>query len=305
MFYLIFSPPRQQGNSMNYDNSATALFHPELQAPLLTNNFPASEHALCAELSRLAYWHYEKGGNDLLEFNSIFANAGFDVPVPLTSASTDTQAYMVTKGNVAYIAFRGTQPSNIKDFLVDALVFPIEWEGAGRVHTGFLGSYNSIEKQLHNWLKPHKDRTIYFTGHSLGGALATLAAALVPGSNLVTFGSPRVGNQKFVEMFNGRTIYRYVNDADIVARVPTDFTSTRLGDYLLGTINYEHVSGLHFLDGKNKALTGAAAQAKFDEQSIPSASTFFLNDFTYDLTKVPIRALTDHAPINYLRAMLT
>ena len=76
------------------------------------------------------------------------------------------------------------------------------------------------------------------TGHSLGGALSTLCAAdvaaLFPQSAVVmyNFGSPRVGNLKFVQMFNQLVpeAFRVVNDADVVASVPR----SRL-------MNYHHV----------------------------------------------------------------
>ena len=63
---------------------------------------------------------------------------------------------------------------------------------------------------------------MYFTGHSLGGALAILAATLISPTRhgaVYTFGAPRVANYKF---FFGlkMPIFRVVNSADIVPRVP-------------------------------------------------------------------------------------
>jgi predicted lipase len=74
-----------------------------------------------------------------------------------------------------------------------------------QVHSGFLGAYNSVASQVINKIsalaKIHTSASILFTGHSLGGALATFAAmdvketlGLSNSLKLYTFGSPRTGN---------------------------------------------------------------------------------------------------------------
>jgi pimeloyl-ACP methyl ester carboxylesterase len=66
---------------------------------------------------------------------------------------------------------------------------------------------------------------VWFTGHSLGGAAATLAAYRYRevAGGLYTFGSPLVGNERFARALTGalgaRSV-RYVNDHDVVTRVP-------------------------------------------------------------------------------------
>ena len=79
-------------------------------------------------------------------------------------------------------------------------------------------------------------RNIWFTGHSLGGALATLAAdrcirqgamlGLGDLGGVYTFGSPLVGNRHFADGFNSRVrgrSFRFVNDQDGVTKVPPQF----------------------------------------------------------------------------------
>jgi len=68
---------------------------------------------------------------------------------------------------------------------------------------------------------------VWFTGHSLGAALATLAASRYQTAGVYTFGSPLVGNQSFAAAFNavfhdgaGSRSFRYVNDHDVVTQVP-------------------------------------------------------------------------------------
>ena len=115
------------------------------------------------------------------------------------------------------------------------------------LHTGFYNQYNTLKyiiyKHIHEYVYQVKEGNrnrklnskiiprVIFTGHSLGGALATIAATcmsvqFMEHTNLViechTFGSPRVGNQSFVNIFN-RFVHvsnRYVNDLDPVPMIP-------------------------------------------------------------------------------------
>jgi hypothetical protein len=62
---------------------------------------------------------------------------------------------------------------------------------------------------------------LYITGHSLGAAMATVAASRVQSkvTALVTFGSPRVGDAEFVKSLTV-THYRVQNNCDDVTKVP-------------------------------------------------------------------------------------
>ncbi|VFQ98069.1 unnamed protein product [Cuscuta campestris] len=92
------------------------------------------------------------------------------------------------------------------------------------VHSGFLSAYDSVRTKLISLIKqavgyvdddlePTPKWYVYVTGHSLGGALATLLALELSTSQLTkhggcisvtvyNFGSPRVGNKKFAELYN-------------------------------------------------------------------------------------------------------
>jgi hypothetical protein len=58
------------------------------------------------------------------------------------------------------------------------------------------------------------------TGHSLGAALATLAAIVVKPAKLITFGSPRVGNEALCGLLDGVEVRRFVNCCDLITRIP-------------------------------------------------------------------------------------
>ena len=80
----------------------------------------------------------------------------------------------------------------------------------GKVHSGFKDALHEIWTDLLATLKQFQDnqQTLWFCGHSLGGALATLAVAELIGNNkievngLYTIGQPRVGDSKFAKHFD-------------------------------------------------------------------------------------------------------
>jgi triacylglycerol esterase/lipase EstA (alpha/beta hydrolase family) len=95
--------------------------------------------------------------------------------------------------------------------------------------------------------------SVTIMGHSLGGALATLCAdflatAGMPIANVVTFGSPRVGNGKFARGYNEELAdltLRIVNARDPVPHVP----------WMLGT--YRHVATQVYLNNLGSAVMDA------------------------------------------------
>lgn len=139
---------------------------------------------------------------------------------------------------VVIISFRGTQVDKTADILADINIFRRDLEGYGPVHGGFLNAYEGVREILEEKLEAESGRglQIWITGHSLGGALATLASTTVidrmktdPSYQLngvYTFGQPRVGNSAFVE--NLEAAYdehafepmRYRHGDDLVSRIP-------------------------------------------------------------------------------------
>jgi hypothetical protein len=92
------------------------------------------------------------------------------------------------------VAFRGTT-SDFGDILRDLRAVPWYDKDLGWCHSGFLKGAREIYPLLRPALH---SGPLWLTGHSLGGALATLVAAMmvrdgIPLTGLVTFGCPRVG----------------------------------------------------------------------------------------------------------------
>jgi len=166
----------------------------------------------------------------------IFQGAGF-TEIKFFSGNS-TQCYVVSNDDFLILVFRGTEvrprPDDpnflniIEDILTDAdaLLGPVDSGQVGKVHQGFKKALDEVwdrgENSLYKYIK-NKDngkRTLWFTGHSLGAALATLAAQRYGnGVRLYTYGSPRVGDMAFKNAFPLKN-YRFVNDRDIVTRIP-------------------------------------------------------------------------------------
>ncbi|HWO98691.1 MAG TPA: lipase family protein [Bacillus sp. (in: firmicutes)] len=129
------------------------------------------------------------------------------------------------------VAFRGTQSDTdwISDLRYGQVPYPYV-KNAGKVHSGFMDVYKSCRGELMNVLKNlSPSKPIFITGHSLGGALATLhaldTAVNLEGDRsivMVNFGSPRVGDPDFVYQYKQYLPYsiRYVNSVDLVPFVP-------------------------------------------------------------------------------------
>jgi triacylglycerol lipase len=148
----------------------------------------------------------------------------------------DTQAYIVGDDTTWILAFRGTEPSKVEDWITDFDAKQINGPG-GKVHEGFFVALSYVWADIWTTLKENRGfRSLWVTGHSLGGALATLAVAKLrqerghPVNGLYTFGQPRVGDDDFASHFNqdfGAYTYRFVNNNDVVPRVPTRLMNYR------------------------------------------------------------------------------
>ena len=136
-----------------------------------------------------------------------------------------------------FVAFRGSASiQNWIDNIKVSQITPYDDESIG-VEKGFYKSYNYLKVDLFDNLsilsKKYGTRNILITGHSLGAAMATLMTydiiTLFPSyvvTHLITFGSPRVGNSKFVESFNEQyenVYYRITHYYDMVPHVPEEF----------------------------------------------------------------------------------
>ncbi len=170
----------------------------------------------------------------------------------------NTQCFVARSADATLVAFRGTESTG--DWLADLNALGTNSPRYGRVHRGFYYAFQDVAEQTLSLLLQQPDRPLFITGHSLGGALATIAAAEWQGEfnvrGVYTYGQPRVGGadfQAYMEQRYPHSFFRFVNNNDIVPRVPP---------------GYSHVGRLfHFdadggLESENEALATAASSTE-------------------------------------------
>jgi hypothetical protein len=279
---------------LDYDATRDALYKPYLR-PTVFKATPEADHArLGVEAARLAYWPAEKDAQLNADLTASLARIGFDAPSLFNDVDTGTQGYAAFRAQdgLALVAFRGTEPDAVSDLASDLAFSMLNWvEGSGRVHDGFAKAARSALPWVKDWLGQHTSRqSLLITGHSLGAAIATLVSSVCKPTTLVTIGSPRVGDQAFVESLQGIAIHRFVNCCDAVTRVPPKL------------FGYEHAGpAIHILsDG---ALMAEPIDDARLEQDRNSSRQQHMEQYAWRRGCVLIRDLADHAPINYVRAL--
>ena len=130
------------------------------------------------------------------------------------------QAYLLTNGTITVLSFRGTEVTEKSDVLADLKAGKNIEACGGKVHVGFKGEINKLWPTISKVLADNPGN-LYVTGHSLGAAMATIAASRMQDrvTALITFGSPRVGNAEFVKSLTVDH-YRVQNNCDDVTKVP-------------------------------------------------------------------------------------
>lgn len=182
-----------------------------------------------------------------------------------TQAFLCTRSVPMTTGGdkvIAYLAFRGTQPTEFEDIRTDvsASLEKVELDGEGfQLHSGYLKAFGLLQADIDAVLKATPHDQLILTGHSLGGALAIVTTRLLfPDSNgaCYTFGAPPVGT---IEVQNRlkTPIYQIINEIDIVPRLPNPW-SANLFLWLL--------RGFHLLARSITVLNSILARGNWDER---------------------------------------
>ncbi|WP_225446435.1 lipase family protein [Paenibacillus rhizovicinus] len=171
------------------------------------------------------------------------------------------------------LAFRGTVSPT--DWITDMIAQQTAFKPISKncmTHRGFTEVYMSARDAIYKLLnQTSADKPLFVTGHSLGGALATLASLDIavnrkPVSLInYTFGAPRVGDPSFVRSYNAAVpiSFRVQNEFDVVPHLPPlVYTSPKTDKsyYYLhvkeevkrsfrnGSVGSNHVIGSYFAD---------------------------------------------------------
>ena len=195
---------------------------------------------IMASMAQLAYEKFEDGGEAHEILVEKLRGGGFELLDEFNDPVTDTQAFLVVtpRHQFVVLAFRGTEVTSKKDISTDAKVLKIpSITEKIKIHGGFQKAYDSVSEQIEkSLLEKLNEMPLYITGHSLGAALATVAAISIEQKKYFrdqiaacyTFGSPRVST-KALDLDFKSPIYRVVNTTDIVTMVPT-FGFRHIGD---------------------------------------------------------------------------
>jgi len=280
--------------TLEYDPSNGALYHPERRDTLFEQGRTYSIPQLALEAARLAYYRAAESPAERVRLAEALGRVGFSELVLFSDPKRGVAAFAAARTDgTTLLSFRGTQPDNHKNLITDVRANLVAWpESGGSVHDGFASAARALKPQIVDWIervKPDGSK-LFLTGHSLGAAMATLAATIWRPAWLVTIGSPRVGDAAFVATVAADHTVRFVDCCDAVTEVPPEFAG------------YRHVADATYLTRdadiverpEPSFVTADRLQARIDYATL----------YAWRVTKnVPVRDLADHAPINYARAL--
>ena len=284
---------------MNVPYSATKedLFYPARRGAFFPDGRPASDAALCAEMARLAYARREPDfAFDQDQILKVTLAIGFreckffENPTGPQGQGSHGFLAIDDTAKLAVLSFRGTDADDPTDLIDDIEASLEPWRGIGKVHSGFAGALNQIWDKVETGLASVAGAKLLFTGHSLGAAMATLAASLQLPSSLHTFGSPRAGDAEFVAALEQRQFEnrRYVDCCDVVTRVPPD-----------GLARYTHIGRPFYID-LARAVQQRDPNDEYIEKDRCEAEVQYIENDAWRIGNVAVRPLADHAPINYV-----
>jgi len=176
-----------------------------------------------AELAMIAY-------NDEAEAQRAAHAIGF--PDAQLFDHEGAQAFRFRNEYDVVLTCRGTEPTEWNDIKADANAVMSVLGTFGNVHSGFNQQVDQLWPMLEDLLRGDT-QPVWFCGHSLGAAMATISAYRCKTSSIVrdpqelhTFGSPRVGCKRYIRHAEVMH-YRWVHNNDIVTRVPPVFMGYR------------------------------------------------------------------------------
>ena len=211
-----------------------------------------------------------------------------------------TEGFVVGNNKFVIVSFRGTE--ELTDFVADARANQVPDVGKrGKLHSGFAAAFSEsvsteLKKAVSNLTK--EGQGIWVTGHSLGGALATLAAAELTFAGLklqgvYTFGQPRVCDPHFAEAYDkelGDRHFRFVNNNDIVTNVPPESVTIRKH-----VLSYRHVGQRIYIKTSGQLTDDISRLELTVDRVVGRVQAALERDFT--------DGVSDHGMVHYLTAL--
>ena len=255
---------------------SAGLPHPfEPEAPLSTVNA-----WWLANASHLAYYEKKELGRALSQQD--FALSHF-------VNRSGSQAFLAESDHVAVLAFRGTRHSEFSNLRNDIDIRHIPVMGNVFVHHGFFRSLMAIWAELEIVLA-QLEKPVWYTGHSLGGAMALLATLLRPPTATHVFGAPRAGNESFARLIGRLPVACYVNCCDIVPRLPP------------AALGFADAGVKRYLSAAHRLLSSPGSwERRLDW--LKGQLMFFRRGDWVRPECVGLRSLADHIILNYSEAV--
>jgi hypothetical protein len=217
----------------------------------ITAGYSGEQAWAASIISRRAYEAFGESGNDPERVGRGFADlarAGFTIE--FLRGKGGTHAAVVHRGDDVFVVFRGTDPRVTTDLLKDADAMPVPHQDGGRAHKGFQRGVAEVSDQLSTYLQGLRQAQpgmrVLLTGHSLGAAMATLAALDLnrqgfPVCGVYNYGSPRVMDPALARIYKERGLdamtYRFRKGWDGVVDVPPPIGYQHVGTEIYFTVN--------------------------------------------------------------------
>lgn len=246
-----------------------------------------------AKLSELSYEGEDEPNVSSIESKLKEMDSGFESVQGF--AKDSSQGIVVEHRSFVTAAFRGTD--EIGDWLDNVNALAVD-HALGEVHRGFQGALMDVWPKMKSAIRsirnarPKEEHRLplYITGHSLGGAMATLAAAELisadePFYSVYTYGQPRAGDRAFSRVYNseaGSRSFRFQNNNDIVTRVPAR------------VMGYSHVGTYIYIDEDKKLSSDPGSWYRFLDG---------VRGVVKDIGEKGLDSVTDHKIGNYVEAI--
>lgn len=176
-----------------------------------------------AEMSNSAYAAPPKAEED-------FERLGFASTTLIDSPLHSQVGYVASGDEVMVLVFRGTDDA--EDWFSNINVYRRAID-EGEIHSGFAGAYSMIRAEVRDQVAAEDPAHLWITGHSLGGALALVCAYDLLRYDdrdirgVVTFGQPRIGDERLARYLQeqiGDRYVHFVNEMDAVPHLPMRFS---------------------------------------------------------------------------------
>lgn len=294
-----------------FDPPTVSAKQQELLQTVLEKTVPKTQSKIIKLLKMLEYDNEEEVRQLRADLEAL------DAELLQTFDQEDTQAILLKTNAFVVLAFRGTESTSWGDIKTDLKAKLSPCRTKGRVHSGFQRAFYAVERQVCDALaaKELANLPLFITGHSLGGALATVAAKLIThsGGNAAcyTFGSPRVADDEWLMQMK-TPVYRVVNAADGVTLVPFKGVLIQAFGGLLGLIPYvgkpvkkwmyAHVNGyLHA--GDMRYLTNIAPNAYKQAELLTHVDVLYRAKSLWNMALPFKNVLSDHFIVVYRRKL--